>query len=128
MKHLPNIIGALLGLAFVAFGAMFLFNMVPKQPDPPADSAIAHFMTAFGPTGYMKFVKVIEVIGGILVAIPRTRNLGLLALGPVLVNIIAFHAFITGGVGLFSPLLIILCLMAAYLLWAGRKSFASLLN
>ncbi len=35
MKHLSNILAGLLGLAFVAFGLMFLFGMAPKQPDPP---------------------------------------------------------------------------------------------
>ena len=33
-------------------------------------------MAAFGPTGYMTFIKVLELLGGILVAIPRTRRLG----------------------------------------------------
>lgn len=76
----------------------------------------------------MTFVKVLELIGGILVAIPRTRNFGLLVLGPIIVNVLAFHAFITKGEGLFNPLLLLLVALALYLLWVGRKKFAGLLN
>jgi hypothetical protein len=86
------------------------------------------FFGAFGPTGYMTFVKVLELLGGILVAIPRTRNFGLLVLGPIIVNILAFHAFITKGEGLFNPMLIVIVLLALYLLWVGRKGFAGLAN
>lgn len=128
MKHLPNIAGGLLGLAFIAFSLMYFFKMMPDQPAPPEGSPIAHFFAAFMPTGYMNFVKACELIGGILCAIPLTRNIGLLFLGPVILNILAFHAFVTKGAGLTDPPLILICLLAAYLLWAGRKAFAGLLN
>lgn len=126
-KYLPSIAGVVLGLLFIMASVMFLFGLAPT-PKFPEGSPIALFMGAFGPTGYMTFVKVFELLGGILVAIPRTRNVGLLVLGPVIVNILAFHAFITGGQGLLEPMLIVIILLAAYLLWVGRKSFAGLLN
>ena len=39
MKHLPNIAGGLLGFMFIAFGAMFLLNLIPPeaQTPPPAE-------------------------------------------------------------------------------------------
>ncbi len=128
MKHLPTIAGGLLGLAFTAFGAMFFLKMMPEQPAPPEGSPIALFMGALVPTGYLAFVKALELIGGVLTAIPKTRNIGLLVLGPILVNILAFHIFLGKGAQLFDPALIVLCLLAAYLLWAGRKRFAALLG
>ena len=127
MKYLPNIAGGLLGLSFIAFSLMFFFNLMGDQPPPPPDSAMDHFMKAFGPTGYMHFVKTCELLGGIMVAIPLTRNIGLLFLGPVILNIVAFHAFVAKG-GLADPPLIIICLLAAYLLWDARAKFAGLLN
>ena len=128
MKYLPDILGGLLGLAFIAFSLMFLLDMMPEQPAPPEGSPVALFMGAFAPSGYFHFVKVCELIGGILVAIPLTRNFGLLVLGPIILNILAFHGFITAGQGLFSPVLIIICLIAAYLLWDARSHFLCLLN
>ncbi|MDP0500597.1 MAG: hypothetical protein Q7P63_10905 [Verrucomicrobiota bacterium JB022] len=125
MKIAVNIAGALLGLAFVAFALMYFFMEMP-QPEFPADSAPAHFNAAFMPTGYMDFVKVMELIGGLLVAIPITRNFGLLIVGPIIVNIIAFHYFVMAGEGLFSPILIAIVVLALFLLLAGGKRFAGL--
>lgn len=127
MKHAPNIAGGLLGLAFIAFSLMYFFKMMPDMPPPPEGTPAAHFMAAFGPTGYFNFVKTCELIGGILCVIPLTRNIGLLFLGPVILNILAFHAFVAKG-GLTDPPLILICLLAAYLLWSGRAKFAGLLN
>ncbi|MDB6171277.1 MAG: hypothetical protein JWL59_588 [Chthoniobacteraceae bacterium] len=127
MKYFPTIAGLLLGLLFIASGVVVLFHLVPMPPLPDGTPA-AMFMGAFGPTGYLTFVKVLEVLGGMLVAIPRTRNLGLLLLGPIIVNILAYHTFIMKGEGLFVPPLVIIVVLASYLLWAGRKAFAGLLN
>ncbi|MEP2775978.1 MAG: DoxX family protein [Luteolibacter sp.] len=102
MRQLPNILGGLLGLLFISVSLMFFFNMMPDQPAPPEGSPPAMFMGALMPTGYMHLVKSCELLGGILVAIPLTRNFGLLLLGPVIVNILAFHIFITGGAGLLN--------------------------
>ena len=127
MKHAPTIAGIVLGLLFIMSSSVVLFHLV-QIPDMPKDTPAAHFMTALGPTGYMTFVKVIELIGGILVLIPRTRNLGLLALGPIIVNILAYHALIMKGEGLFNPMLIVICLLAVFLLWADRKKWSALVS
>jgi hypothetical protein len=127
MKHAPTVAGALLGALFVMSAVVVLFGLV-KMPPPPEGSPAALFFGAFVPTGYMTFVKVLELLGGMLVAFPRTRNIGLLVLGPILVNILAFHVFITKGAGIFDPMLVGIVLLATYLLWCGRKAFAGLLN
>ena len=129
MKHAPTIAGALLGLLFIMSSVVVLFNLIPpdKMPKPPTPEA-EMFMKTFGPTGYMTFIKVLELTGGILVAIPRLRNFGLLILGPILVNILAYHTFLAKGTGLFDPMIIVLVLLSLYLLWVGRKQFSALLN
>ena len=126
-KYLPIVAGIVLGGLFVMASVMFFLKLGPK-PDFPEGSPIAHYMAAFGPTGLMHFVKVFELTGGILVAIPRTRNFGLLVLGPIIANIIAFHIFITGPKDLLNPMLDAIIVCAIYLLWVGRTQFAGLLN
>ena len=126
MKIASNIAGGLLGFIFVAISLMVLLKLAPKPPMPEGSPA-ALFMGAFVPTGYLTFVKVFELIGGCLVAIPRTRNFGLLVLGPIILNILAFHVFIMKGTGLFGPPIIV-AVLALFLLWAGRKYFAGLVN
>lgn len=125
MKHLATVAGALLGLMFTAFGLMFLLDLIPEQPPPPEGSPAALFMGAVAPTGYLTFVKVCEVIGGVLVAVPRTRNLGLLVLGPIIVNIVAYHVFVSGD-GIGDPILLTVGALAGFLLWSERAAFASL--
>lgn len=126
-KYIPHVAGAILGLLFIMSGMMVLLKLAP-MPKLPEGSPAALFMGAFGPTGYLTFVKVLEVLGGILLIIPKTRNFGLLVLGPILVNILAFHIFITNGDGLLDPMLIVIVALALYLLWVGRTAFKALLN
>lgn len=131
MKYLPTIAGIILGLLFIMSGVVILFNLIPpdKIPQPPEGSPAAHFMAAFGPTGYMHFVKVCETLGGILVAIPKTRNLGLLVLGPIIINIIAYTVFVMGSFSaLLNPMFIVIVLLTLYLIWCERKAFAGLVH
>lgn len=128
MKYAPNIAGGLLGLLFLVFGSNFFLNFIPMPPGPPEGSPPALFMAALFPTGYLAFVKVMEITGGILVAIPKTRNFGLLVLGPIIINILCFHIFLTKGATLVDPVNILISLLAAFLLWSGRKAFRGLLN
>lgn len=125
LKYLAPIAGVLLGLIFIASGLVVLLKLVPMPP-PPAGSPAAHFMTAFAPTGYLTFVKVLEVLGGLLVAVPRTRRMGLLVLGPILINILAFHLFVMKGEGLTQPPVLVIVALMACLLWVERKAFLAL--
>jgi len=117
--------GALLGLMFLVFGLNFFLKFLP-MPAPPEGSPAAAFMGAMFTTGFLAFVKVLEIAGGILVAIPKTRCLGLLILGPIVVNIVAFQIFIGGG--LFQPPVVAVALLSAFLLWAERQSFLQLIQ
>ena len=112
--------GALLALIFAGLGGAFLAGALPEPPDPPAGSAMAKFMEAMMPTGYMTFVKLFEVLGGLLIAIPRTRRLGLLVLGPIVVNILAFHWFIAGTAGLIDPMVAAVVVLVLFLAWVER--------
>jgi hypothetical protein len=126
-KCLPIAASIALGLCFLAASVPVLFNLI-AIPQLPEGTPAAHFMAAFIPTGYVKFVKMFEFIGGLVVMIPRLRNLGLLLLGPVIVNIIAFHAFVDDPKHLINPMLDIIIVCALYLLWDARRKFAGLLN
>ncbi len=124
MKIATQIVAGLFGVLFLFGGFFFFFGTMP--PGPPEDSLPGKFMAAFGPTGYMAFVKACEIIGGALVIIPKTRNLGLLILGPIVINILCFHGFvIKGGWG---PAHAFITVAALFLLWAERKAFVGLVN
>ena len=115
--------GGLLALVFAGLGIAFLAGALPEPPAPPEGTPIAHFMTAMMPTGYMTFVKVWEEIGGLLIAWPRTRRLGLLVLGPIVLNILAFHWFIGGTAGVNDPMVAAVTVLVLFLAWVEREAF-----
>lgn len=124
MRLATHILAALFGAMFLFGGLFFFFGTLP--PGPPEDSLPGKFMAALGPTGYMAFVKVCEIIGAVLVMVPRTRNLGLLILGPIVINILCFHAFVVkGGWGGAHAFITV---AALFLLWSERRAFAALVN
>lgn len=125
-SKLTLIASILLGLVFVVFGLNFFLNFLPV-PAPPEGSPAAQFMGAMFVTGMLTVVKVLEIAGGILVAIPRTRNIELLVLGPIVVNILLFNILIAPG-GWTQPPVLLVTALSAFLLWAGCDKFKQLLN
>ena len=89
---------------------------------------MANFMGAMYMTGMLTFVKVLELTGGVLVAIPKTRNFGLLILTPIIVVILAVHVFIMGGAGLFDPPVVLITVLSAFLIWDARAKVGNLAN
>lgn len=128
MKHLPKIAAGLLGLAFIIFGLNFFLKFMAGGGSPPAGSPAAMFFGAIYTTGFLAFVKIIEIVGGILVAIPKTRNFGLLLLCPIVVGILAVNIFIVGGAAVFQVPVIAITLLSVYLLWDARAKFSNLSN
>ncbi len=127
-KILPIIAGIALGGLFIMASVPVLLNLKFAQPPPlPEGSPIAHFMAATWTTGYIKFVKIFELVGGIIVIIPRLRSIGLLLLGPVIVNIVACHIFLMGD-NMKDGMAITALVLALYLLWVERRKWAGLVK
>ena len=127
MIHLNRLTAALLGLVFIVFGSNFFlkFIAIPQQPE---GSPAAMFLGGMFASGMLAFVKVLEILGGVLVAIPKTRNLGLLVLGPIIVNIFAFHVFFFGPASLLDPMMIGIAVLSAWQVLAAGKAFWNFLK
>jgi putative oxidoreductase len=125
MKILPLICRILLGLLFIVFGLNVFFHFIPMQP-PPADSFPGQFMAVMMPSGWMNAIAVLEIGGGVLVLLGGTTPLGLIIVGPIIVNILLFHICLTGGkgiaLGVFAAVLEIL------LVHFYRSSFAGIVT
>jgi putative oxidoreductase len=113
----------LLGLAFCVFGANILHPFLPMPPMPP-DSLPAKYMVVMGPTHYMAMVGAFQLLGGLCVLTGGLAPIGLVLLGPVLVNILAFHFFLEGGTGIGIGLFF--TALEIFLIYAYRRHFIPL--
>ena len=127
MKIVSHLAGALLGLLFLVFGLNFFFSFL-EVPQPPEGSPQALFFGALFPTGYLAFIKLLEIVGGVCVAIPKSRTLGLLILGPIIVNILAYQIFLAKGEGLLSAPVVLATVLSLFLLWSERRPFIDFIN
>jgi hypothetical protein len=113
----------LLGAAFTVFGLNGFLHFLP-MPAPSGLSAV--FMGGLGATGYMfPLIKGTEVVTGLLLLSNRFVPLALTILAPVVVNILAFHAFLAPS-GLGLPL--VLTALGIFLAYTERAAFAPLLR
>ena len=115
----------LLGLVFFVFGLNGFLNFIPPPAQPIPAGAMA-FAGALLQTGYMfPLIKGTEVLAGALLLSNRFVPLALVILAPVVVNIVAFHAFLEPS-GLVLALVIAAVQIA--LAWAHRASYRPLLT
>ncbi len=79
----------LFALHLIIFGAnkFLLFANFP----PPTDETAQLFMGGMFGTYLAKLVGLVEIIGGILLLIPKTSFIGFLMLLPVVANIVMYH-------------------------------------
>jgi uncharacterized membrane protein YphA (DoxX/SURF4 family) len=78
------------------------------------------------PSHWMRLVGVLQLLGGLLVVIGRTAPLGLVLLGPILVNILAFHIFIQGGQGIAPGL--VFSVLEIFLVYVYRSYFRAIVT
>lgn len=122
-RKLPTAARLIQGAAFFTFGLNGFLHFLPM---PPAPAAAAGFMGALAATGYMfPLIKGTEVLTGLLLLGNRFVPLALALIAPVLVNILAFHAFLAPA-GIALPL--VLLATELYLAWTYRAAFAPMLQ
>ena len=123
MKIVSIIPRGLLGLAFLIFGLNPFLHFFPMPP-PPATLA-GDFSKALFVSHYFYVVAGLQIAGGALLLIGRFVPLGLLLLGPVIVNILLFHIFLDRS---SLPIAIVTSALDLVVLWQHRQSFAPLLK
>lgn len=99
MRIVTLIARILLGLMFIVLGLNGFLNFLSMGP-PPTGLA-GQFMGALFQSHYYWVVAALQVIGGVLLLIGRYVPLGLVLLGPIIVNILLYHIFLNpAGMGL----------------------------
>lgn len=90
MKITAAIARILLGVVFLVFGLNGFLQFIEM---PPPTGVALQFMGALIASHEIAVIMLLQVIGAVLLLINRFVPLALLLLGPVIVNIVLFHAF-----------------------------------
>src|ERR1700704_4830113 len=121
MKILSLIARLLLGLTFVVFGLNGFLNFLSMGPMPAG--LAGQFVGALILSHYFWVVAALQIAGGLLLLVNRFVPLGLVLLGPVIVNIICFHVFMNPtGIGLA----IVVAILWLIVFYAHRQYFSGI--
>ena len=93
MKIATIIARSLLGVIFVVFGSNMFLHFIPMPPPP--EGPARDFMTALFVSHHLYVIGALQLAGGLLLLAGRWAPLGLTLLGPIIVNILAFHVFMS---------------------------------
>lgn len=112
-----------LGLLFFVCGLDGFLHFIPQPTEPMPEGAVA-FGTALFQTGYMlPLIKGTELAAGALLLCNRAVAFALVLLAPIVVNIFAFHYFLTPG---SYGLAVAIVVLQAFLAWTQRAAYRSL--
>ena len=119
-SRLPAVARVLLGLVFFVFGLNGFLHFLP-QPPPPAGAL--GFLGGLASAGYFfPLLKGTEVLAGTLL-LAGFVPIALTLLAPIIVNIVAFHAFLAPG---NWPVVGLVLASEIYLAVVHRATFAPL--
>lgn len=121
MKIITLIARILLGLLFVVFGLNGFLNFLEMGPMPTG--LAGQFIGALAQSHYFWVVAALQVAGGALLLLNRFVPLGLVLLGPVIVNIILYHVFLNlTGVAMA----IVAAILWLIIFYAHRRYFSGI--
>jgi len=122
MKIASTVARYLLGLIFLVFGLNGFLHFLPA-PVPPG--VAGQFLGALFVSHFLAVVFLLELIPAILLFLNRFVPLALVLLGPVIVNIVLFHALMAPSGLPLAAVVVVLWLLTA----AGvRHAFTGILQ
>lgn len=105
MRWVGLVLRVLVGLMFVVFGLNFFLNFIDmsdKMATMPEDAK--QYLGLMGGSGYLRVVKILEIVGGAMLLTGMFVGLGITILTPISVNIMLYEIYIAKepgvGVGL----------------------------
>ncbi len=121
MKIVTLIARLLLGLMFVVFGLNGFLNFLNMGPMP--SGLAGQFIGALVLSHYFWVVAGLQVVGGALLLVNRYVPLGIVLLGPVIVNIVCYHVFLNPS-GIALPIVVVILWLIVF--YQHRQYFAGI--
>lgn len=123
MRIVTLIARLLLGIIFVVFGLNGFFNFINTGPLPAG--LAGQFVVALVQSHYFWVVAGLQVLGGASLLLNRFVPLGLVLLGPIIVNILLYHLFLNlSGIGLA----LVVTILGFIVFYAYRQHFSRMLT
>ncbi len=117
------IISFLFGAMMINSGLNKFLNYMPEMEMPEAAS---NLIGAFIASEWLfPLIAIVEIIGGVLIIIPKTRALGAAMILPIMVGILLFNIFLApSNLGIS----IVLSVILAWIIWENRKKYNHLIE
>lgn len=121
-KIIYHVLSVLFGMMMLNGGLNKFFNYMPVPEDLP-ENLMKDGAAMMEIEWLMPLIAGAEILGGLLIIIPKTRALGVLVLFPVMVGILLNHLFVAPD-GLIIPL--VLWAILLWILYENREKYAPL--
>jgi putative oxidoreductase len=112
----------LLGALFLFFGLNMFFHFL-NMPMPTGDAGT--YLGVLFVHHFLYVVATLQIVGGLLLLVGRFVPLGLVLLGPVVVNILLYHMLLEPSGAAPG---IVVTILELFLLYGYRKSFRGLFD
>lgn len=123
-KIILNILSVLFGLLLINGGLNKFLNYMPVPEDLP--EALLKDMEALMEIAWlMPLIAIAELVGGILIIIPKTRALGALIIFPVMVGILLTHIVVDPGQVFIA---IIIWIILLWIIYDNRKKYLPIIG
>ncbi|WP_350284758.1 DoxX family membrane protein [uncultured Croceitalea sp.] len=117
------VISLLFGLMMLNSGISKFTNHMPAIEMPEAATNLIGAMIASG--WLFALVGIVEIIGGLLIAIPKYRAFGAIVILPITIGIFLFNIFLAPANTIIS---IVLLLINLWVLWENRSKYRPIFN
>jgi putative oxidoreductase len=114
----------LFGLMFINAGLNKFFLYMPMPEDAPAEG-MKDFGAMMEISWLLPLIAVAEILGGILVIIPKTRAIGALVIFPVMVGILLTHIFVDTS---NLPVAFVLAAILGWMMYENRVKYYPLIG
>lgn len=119
-----NIVSVIFSLLLINGGLNKYLNYMPVPEDLPTE-LLNDNIALMEIEWLIPLVGIAEILGGILIAIPKTRALGTLVVFPVMVGVLLTHIFVAPS-GL--PIALVIWAVLIWIIYENRKKYLHLIK
>lgn len=119
-----NLISVLFSLMMINSGLNKIFNYIPVPTDLP-EAVVRDNAALMEVEWLMPLIAAVEIIGGLLIILPRTRAIGALMIFPILAGIVLVHATVAQAQ---LPIALIMAAIWGWMMYEYRDRYLQLVK